>query len=369
MHQVRLFKEQKQYNLQIGEGATVLAMPWLVPNIERVCELSIDNVMQHLTSMEADLAMLNWFDCLPLQSQIKVVVPNADYYMKMWLAADWSKTTLLSKSSPARCAFAGLFGAQEDGNPRDENYDFANPGVLKSAYNAKRLEVLLERAGFCHITLLPSDDNMLIIMAKKTMLRGERQIAKNVSDVRLDHLNRYKFASQYLQNFKPSKILDCACGIGYGSNILANELNAFVLGVDIDSGAIEHANMYYKSDSNLYTLADAKVHEFGNAEFEAVVSFETIEHIDFDQKLINKFYQALKRGGRFICSTPNQEILPFDKSKFPFHIKHYTNSEIIALLKNAGFKDIEVYAQHGYEDGEVTLGSGGHFTILVGVKV
>ncbi|MEI8647857.1 hypothetical protein P4S73_07845 [Paraglaciecola sp. Hal342] len=38
--------------------------------------------------------------------------------------------------------------------------------------------------------------------------------------------------------------------------------------------------------ANLYTLADAKVHEFGNAEFEVAVSFETIEHIDFDQKLI-----------------------------------------------------------------------------------
>jgi 2-polyprenyl-3-methyl-5-hydroxy-6-metoxy-1,4-benzoquinol methylase len=368
VNKVRFYKEHKQYLLQIDDSKSVVALPWALTNIPTISELSIDNVMQHLTSMEADLAMLNWFDCLTLQSHIQVVVPDADYFMRMWLDADWTKTTLLTKTSLARSAFSGLFGAQEDGNPRDTNYDFAQPGVFKSAYNAKRLEVLLERAGFCHIELSPSEDGVLVMRAKKTMQRGERQIAKKLSDVRVDHLNRYKFAAEYFADLVPSTILDCACGVGYGSNMLANELNTKVLGVDIDAGAIEHANLHYKSALNQYTLADAKSYDFGVAEFDAVISFETIEHIDFDQALINKFYQALKPGGRFICSTPNEEVMPFDKHKFPFHIKHYTNSEIVELLTKAGFNNIEIYAQQGYVDGEVKLGTGGHFTILVGCK-
>ena len=99
MNKVRFYKEHKQYLLQIDDSKSVVALPWALTNIPTISELSIDNVMQHLTSMEADLAMLNWFDCLTLQSHIQVVVPDADYFMRMWLDADWTKTTLLTKTS------------------------------------------------------------------------------------------------------------------------------------------------------------------------------------------------------------------------------------------------------------------------------
>ena len=368
MRKLRLYKEQKHYAVLNENKACPIVQPWALEDFPEVCELTIDNVLHHLTSMEADLAMLNWFDCLPVQSHIKIVVPDADYFMKMWLDADWTNSTLLSSSSSARCAFSGLFGLQEDGNPRDLCYDFAQPGVFKSAYNAQRLEVLLERAGFCHLNVTSSDVGILAMQGKKTMQRGERQIAKTLSDVRMDHINRYKFAAEYLADLAPSSILDCACGIGYGSNMLAKELDAKVLGVDIDEGAIEHANLYYKSDLNQYCLADAKIHDFGKSKFDAIISFETIEHIDFDSLLLEKFCQALEPGGKLICSTPNQDVMPFDKNKFPFHVKHYTNSEIINLLENAGFNNMEIYSQQGHKEGEVELGIGGHFTVFVASK-
>jgi 2-polyprenyl-3-methyl-5-hydroxy-6-metoxy-1,4-benzoquinol methylase len=98
------------------------------------------------------------------------------------------------------------------------------------------------------------------------------------------------------------------------------------------------------------------------------VSFETIEHVDFDQQLIDIFFNVLKPGGKLICSTPNQDVMPFDKERFAFHIKHYTNIELVGLLTCAGFSDIELFAQHDPVAGEVIAGNDGCFTIAVASK-
>ena len=59
----------------------------------------------------------------------------------------------------------------------------------------------------------------------------------------LEHIHRYKFALNYV---KSKKILDIACGEGYGSNILSSEAEK-VLGIDISSESINYAkNKYFK---------------------------------------------------------------------------------------------------------------------------
>ena len=53
----------------------------------------------------------------------------------------------------------------------------------------------------------------------------ERQMAKNIKEIRKDHLYRYQYAKQYLKKHNMTKcILDAGCGIGYGSYVLADEV-------------------------------------------------------------------------------------------------------------------------------------------------
>ncbi len=320
-----------------------------------------------LTTMEADATLINWFKVLAVGGRLELTTPDSNYYAKMWLEADWDETSLQNEKSDARSAFAGLFGNQITGNPKFDNYSNAYSDVYKSAYNKKRLTFLLERAGFVDVDVRASQ-GWLKALATKSMEKGERQIATNYEAIRLDHKNRYQFACDQLKPDSSQNILDLACGIGYGSLMLAEATGASVTGVDIDAGAIAYAKKYYRSRNTNFVCEDARKLTLPSDFFDAIVSFETIEHIDFDVELLVKFYQLLKPGGIFICSTPNEDVMPFSKENFKFHVKHYRVAEIKALLEYIGFKIEQSFTQFDPKDGEVVEGEEGSFTIAVARK-
>ncbi|HET54287.1 MAG TPA: class I SAM-dependent methyltransferase [Ignavibacteria bacterium] len=193
---------------------------------------------------------------------------------------------------------------------------------------------------------------------------GERQVAPDLSGIRADHVGRYKFASQYI---KPGmNVLDIACGIGYGSYVLASSSpNSTILGIDIEQRAIDYANKHYKRDNNKFSVGDASNLNLENESFEAVVSFETIEHLKQPKLFIEKVKRVLKEDGLFIVSSPNQTTLPFDKTKYPFHEQHFTSDELSKLLIDSRFEIVDVYSQLGKDSEEVINNDSGLYFIIV----
>lgn len=369
MKKYQLVRDNLQYCLQGKNGKTMLANVWkkFSDNNSIDC-LEVNNVLPYLTSMEADLAMLTWFDVLSVNGTLSLSVPNTDYFIALWQSASWDNSQLLNADSEARVAFAGLWGPQENGNPRDDIYEPNLQNIFKSGYNAARLTLLLERAGFCDLQVT-INGAVVTAIATKTMNRGERQITTQYDQIRPDHLNRYEFACQHLDNLnQDSKILDLACGIGYGTLMLSKKTKALVTGVDIELAAITHAKQHFSNDHTQFICQDAKLLDIKANSQDAVVSFETIEHVDFDQQLLEMFFKVLKPRGQLICSTPNQDVMPFDPEKFEYHLKHYTNDELTGLLQNAGFQKIQLYAQHDPVTGNVVAGTDGCFTIAVAIK-
>jgi 2-polyprenyl-3-methyl-5-hydroxy-6-metoxy-1,4-benzoquinol methylase len=57
-----------------------------------------------------------------------------------------------------------------------------------------------------------------------------------------EHVARYLFASQLT---KGKHVLDVGCGVGYGSQLLAELGAASVYAFDISEDAIRHAQIYY----------------------------------------------------------------------------------------------------------------------------
>jgi hypothetical protein len=142
------------FRLQGKDSIAQISQAWeLGLELQSVHHLHIDNVLQFLTSMEADLAMLKYFDVLEIAGQIEITVPNTDYFIQLWQQASWDNSNLMDADSLARKAFAGLWGAQQNGNPRDDNYSPTQPDTFKSGYNESRLTLLLERAGFLDISV------------------------------------------------------------------------------------------------------------------------------------------------------------------------------------------------------------------------
>jgi len=64
------------------------------------------------------------------------------------------------------------------------------------------------------------------------------------------HLSRYEYAANIInksEHFKETMILDVACGVGYGSNILQNKTNLKVIGIDLDPTLVKYLTKVNKN--------------------------------------------------------------------------------------------------------------------------
>lgn len=176
----------------------------------------------------------------------------------------------------------------------------------------------------------------------------ERIIPEDVSKtesekIYLQHTARYEFASKFVAG---KKVLDIACGVGYGSKILQQADATHVHGCDISDEAIGYARQHYTSDTITFEVMDATKVTFPDNVFDCVVSFETIEHIKNYEDMIMEFYRILKDNGLLIISTPNREIDSKDDSKpnNPFHIMEFNRQELLDLLGKK-FSNVCLYSQ------------------------
>lgn len=81
-------------------------------------------------------------------------------------------------------------------------------------------------------------------------------------------------------------------------------------------------------------------------------SNQLMEHLhpdDAREQLVN-LVRALRPGGKYICITPNRLTGPHDISRgfddvaTGFHLREYTNTELIALFRECGFDHIEIHS-------------------------
>ena len=109
---------------------------------------------------------------------------------------------------------------------------------------------------------------------KKKSWTGERLETFVLNDSTIEHLHRYAIAKELVQG---KRVLDIACGEGYGSNLLAASAD-FVNGVDIDQVVIAHAAEKYKKENLSFSQGSVEKIPFDANTFDMVVSFETLEH-------------------------------------------------------------------------------------------
>lgn len=193
---------------------------------------------------------------------------------------------------------------------------------------------------------------------------GERQAAPTVDGIRSDHVARYELAVKFIP--ENAVILDMACGVGYGSNIFATKTDCeLVLAVDRSEDAIEYARQYYNSPKIVYRQDDCSTTPLDPESFDVAASFETIEHIKEDKKLLNLFFKVLKQGGKLILSTPNQLKMIYTSERFPFHVRHYTPAELTDLLESVGFSVDKVFSQPDSASKTINLGSEGQYLIFI----
>ena len=342
--------------------------PWEISSYFQDLEkVKLHNCMEKMTSMEADLCLFQVHNSLRKGCNIEIITLDMDYFASMWMRAKWDGKPLKDPNSEAQKSLSALNGAQEKGNPLNKNYDNNYNYVNKSSYNKERLVLLLGRCGFDQIKISSGVSGSLKAVAKKTMTAGERQIAPNLSLIRKDHISRYSFATELI---KPNeKILDFACGIGYGSFLIAeSSISAEITACDISMEALDYARKNFKRSNIDYQQNDCDKPTLPANYFDTVVSFETIEHLKNPKKFICSLFKCLRPGGKIFISCPNQDIEPFDRKKYRFHFKHYKESEIRKILVDSGFENILFYSQKNSRNYKVKKGPNGKYMITTASK-
>ena len=159
---------------------------------------------------------------------------------------------------------------------------------------------------------------------------GERLETFVYSDNTNEHLHRYAMAMELAAG---KKVLDIACGEGYGTALLAG-VAAEVCGVDIDAGTVQHAIEKYQAANLSFATGAADAIPYESRLFDVVVSFETIEHHDRHDAMMQEIKRVLKPNGILIISSPDK-LYYSDRTgyKNPFHVKELYKDEFENLVR------------------------------------
>ena len=155
-----------------------------------------------------------------------------------------------------------------------------------------------------------------------------------------DHLARYDFAAKFV---KGKRVLDIACGSGYGTRSLLGAGALSVTGVDLSQSAVDFALDHYACDGVTYQCDSIYTYET-NAAYDVIISYETIEHVDDHQRALKNLYRLLSDEGVLLISTPNRLITSpkadsiSDPPANSYHVLEFTHDEFVDAKKTANFK-------------------------------
>ena len=161
--------------------------------------------------------------------------------------------------------------------------------------------------------------------------------------IHLMHLSDYQRAQTIVSE---KSVLDLGCNSGYGTNLLGEKATK-IIGVDVSPLAIETAKSKYKKTNLTFQLVDGIRLPFDDATFDAVTSFQVIEHLVDYEIYFSEIKRVLRPNGVLILTTPNAEIRvrlgqkPWNR----FHVHEFRIAELRELLTKY-FDFSEVVGQH-----------------------
>ncbi|HEX7272317.1 MAG TPA: class I SAM-dependent methyltransferase, partial [Casimicrobiaceae bacterium] len=167
-------------------------------------------------------------------------------------------------------------------------------------------------------------------MTAELPFTGERFTPETAGAIWYEHWHRYCAVRELAAG---KRVLDCACGEGYGSMLLAG-VAASVIGVDIDGPAIRHAAARYGEQTNLgFVQGSCTRLPLGDASMDLLVSFETIEHLAEQEAMLAEFARVLGPSGVLVLSSPNKrEYGQAHDAVNRFHVRELTREELASRL-------------------------------------
>ena len=159
-----------------------------------------------------------------------------------------------------------------------------------------------------------------------------------------DASDNYVFQRSILAYYKAAElvsgdVLEIGTGMGYGVEVVAPAADKYVT---IDKSCAYNVELPANAEFRQMTVPPL---DFADESFDYVISFQVIEHIKNDKEFVAEVSRVLRKGGKFIVSTPNA---PMSLTRNPWHVREYTAEELKKLLSKE-FSQIDMMGVGGNE--------------------
>jgi 2-polyprenyl-3-methyl-5-hydroxy-6-metoxy-1,4-benzoquinol methylase len=155
------------------------------------------------------------------------------------------------------------------------------------------------------------------------------QTAERVSENEIsDHYVYARSQRAYLEAAKliSGDVLEIGSGEGYAIGNLSKQVNKYV--------ALDK----FKTNSSRYDFPNVEflqmtfenLGQIKSESYDFIICFQVLEHIKDDNEFLKQANRILKKGGKFIMTTPNKAT---SLTRNPWHIREYIVPEMIAILK------------------------------------
>ncbi len=128
----------------------------------------------------------------------------------------------------------------------------------------------------------------------------------------------YEFASQFISS--SDSVLDIACGNGQGSSILSKKCK-ICYGGDLSPETIKEARENFGAPNINFDVMDICDLKFSGSFFNAIVTLNTLEHIEDEKLMLDNCYRVLVPGGSLILEVPLLKTRPFNFPILSSHIR------------------------------------------------
>lgn len=153
---------------------------------------------------------------------------------------------------------------------------------------------------------------------------AERVSQRDASDNYV--FQRSLLAYHYAASQVSGRVLEIGTGSGYGIEIIAPAAAHFLT---IDKHRPDESLLTAQSNVEFRQQTVPPLAGIASESLDYVISFQVIEHIKQDDAFVAEVSRVLRKGGKFIVSTPNA---PMSLTRNPWHVREYTAQQFGQLL-------------------------------------
>jgi SAM-dependent methyltransferase len=165
----------------------------------------------------------------------------------------------------------------------------------------------------------------------------------------IDAMHRYAYSLVQDYARPDDRLLEVGFGEGYGSEIVRPWIGEYV-GLEVDARAVSHASGRYANPGSTFLVYDGETIPFRDGEFDLVISFQVLEHVDDPDRFLAEARRVTRPGREVLVVTPNRNHRLSDGERpwNRYHVREFNPAELEASLRGV-FDSVEIFGLLGSE--------------------